>query len=193
MDAVARIPALLVLIAALAGCVGWPSSVDESGLTLQQAGGYCVGGFSNVKDIEAPSKVFINVRPAKDKLNGTILLDLNILVPRGVAVRLRPPEVRLQSPEWPEDKHLPVHHFLGRGGIVRPPDAVLEGITADIPDSYTPWYFPTTETELPQTGIRQAREFTLKLPVFEINGQDFQPDPIRFTSYRKMGWFRCVQ
>jgi hypothetical protein len=177
--------------ALLAGCVGWPSAAEKSGLPETQVGGYCTSRLTDVRDIETPEGVVINVRPAKDKLNLTILLTVGILVPQGVSVRLDPPELVLRSPAWADDKRLAVHHFSARGDATYPADAALEGITRVPPSSYTAWYFPARETELPQTGIPQVKEFTVELPALEINGRDFRPAPITFRSYTKLGLSQC--
>jgi hypothetical protein len=167
-------------IALLAGCVGWPSSAEESGLPESQVGGYCTKRLRNVEDVEGPAGVLIEVRPVKDKLNLTILLDVNVLVPQGVSVRLQSPVVVLRSTAWQEAKQLPINHFSARGKTTYPAAATLEGITLVPPSSYTA-----------QTGIPQVKEFTVALPAIDINGRDFQPEPITFRSYTKLGPSQC--
>jgi hypothetical protein len=182
---------LVASIALLAGCVGWRSSAEESGLPETQVGGYCTTRLTDVRDIETPDGIVINVRPAKDKLNLTVLLQVSILVPQGMKVRLDPPELVLRSPAWIEDKHLAIHHFSAGGQTTHPAEATLEGLTSVPPSIYTAWYFPTRDTELPQTGIPQVKEFTVALPAIDINGRDFQPEPITFRSYTKLGPSQC--
>jgi hypothetical protein len=182
---------VLALAALLTGCTGWPSPADESGLPEVQVGGYCTSRLTDVQDVETPEGVLISVRPAKDKLNRTMLLSVSILVPQGVSVRLDPPAVILRSPEWAAEKRLPIDHFSARGGTTHPAAVTLEGVTRMPPSSYTAWYFPTHDTELPQTGVTQVREFTVALPVLDINGRHFQAAPITFRSYTKLSPSQC--
>ncbi len=174
---------LLAVVAIQTACVGWPSPVSDSGLLPHQAGGYCTG-WSNAKGIKAPHGVSLVARPMKDKLNGTILLYVNILVPSGITIRTVNPELILTSPEWPEPRRLRIDHFTGRGGSHFPPDSALRGFADPNlpPEVLTAWYFPDNDTGLPSTHLAQVAEFTLQLPALEINGERFQPGPITFRA-----------
>ncbi len=187
---------MLLVLAAIAGqsaCIGWPSAADDSGLPPDQLGGYCTG-FANTADVKAPHGVIVNARPGKDKLDGTILLDINILVPADVAVRLVSPEVILRSPQWPEPRRLRIDHLTGGDPSRFPPDLVIRGPRdhGRPPAVRTLWFSPETAREAPQTGIPQVPEFTLILPPLAINGESFRPEPIRFRAYTRMGLFRCI-
>jgi len=177
---------LLAVVAIQAACVGWPSPVSDSGLLPHQVGGYCTS-WSNAKGIKAPHGVSLVARPMKDKLNGTLLLYVNILVPTAVTVRTEKPEIVLTSPTWPEPRRLRINHFTGRGGSRFPPESALQGFTdPDLPpEVVTLWYLPHADTEFPPTGLPQVPEFTLQLPTLEINGERFQPGPITFRACRR--------
>lgn len=180
-----------MLMTALAGCAGWPSSADESSLPDSQVGGYCTRTISDTAEIAAAAGVTIEVRPLKDKLDQTLLLDVRLVIPAGVTVRFRLPAMRLRSAQWREDQLLAIHHFSGLDGTEHAADSVLASATRGPPGVFTPWYFAGTPTARPATGIRQVQEFTFWLPVMEINGRDFQPEPVTFRSYRTLGPAAC--
>lgn len=182
----------MLSVVTLGGCYGWPSSVDDSGLPPTQVGGYVASDSGLLsKDIKAPGGVIISVRASKDKLNGTILLAVGLLVPEGVSMRLSSPAVNLQSPEWPEDKQLIVDHIAGSRSRQLAPASALIG-TADMPDNvYELWYFPLRETMEPQTALPQVRSLTVILPPLDINGRVFQAAPVTFENFRKCGLSGC--
>jgi hypothetical protein len=176
----------------VAGCYGWASSVEDSGLRSHQVGGYVVRDSRRLsKEIEAPSGLVLDIRPNKDKLNATILLGVTLLIPEGVSVRLPNPVVILQSPEWPQQKTLVVDHLADNNSRRYSPSAVLTGKAYEPDNVYEIWYSPTRATMEPQTGLPQARSFTVVLPAIEINGEVYQPKPVTFENYTKCGMFGC--
>lgn len=186
---------IAVLVATLGACTGWPSSPDASGLPDTQVGGYCTSsrlGAAAGKDIEAPSGVRIAVQPLKDKLNGTILLDVRILVPDAVTVRLQPPELLLDSPGWPAPRRLAVHHVTTAASRTFDATSALAGSAVAADSTFTLWFDAGRDTQAAQTGIAQPATFTLQLPELEIDGRAFRPEPVTFHSYRKMPVFSCA-
>ncbi len=182
---------LLVLIATLTSCTGWPSSVDDSGLPPYKSGGYCVGNRTS-HEIKAPSGVGISVQATIDKLHETILLDVNFLVPDAVTMRLQSRDVVLQSPQWAQERRLPVHHIE-----VYDPNLSAWSVAHNekkdrLPTVHTLWYLPRSRTLLPQTEIPQVHHLTIRLPAIDIDGVAFQADEIEFRRYRKMGLFGCT-
>jgi hypothetical protein len=184
--------ALLPLAALLSGCVGWPSPVDESGLAPHQVGGYCVGDRADVADIRGPSGVIVGVRPSKDKLNGTILLDVRLLVPHGVTVRMRETDLTLEVPGAPEPLRLRVSHVVGDGRQRHESTAALRGIAYQGASRYQLWFSGGEQAGASQTGITQVAVFTLRLPPMEIDEQPFSAEPVTFRNYQKWGLFGCV-
>jgi hypothetical protein len=186
-----RRAALLACLSLLPGCTGWPSPPSDSGLPPSQAGGYCRGSGRISEDLAAPAGVRVVISPAKDKLNRTILLNVALLLPPGVAVKLARTEVVLRSPEWPVPRSLPIHHISASGARQYPPTASLTGAAAQTYTSYTLWYSAERQTSEPQTGVPHAEAFSVILPPLEIGAETWQAPEIEFRSYVDRTWFGC--
>jgi hypothetical protein len=183
--------ALFACLSLLPGCTGWPSPASDSDLPAAQAGGYCRGSGRISEDLEAPAGIRVVISPAKDKLNRTILLNVALLLPPGVSVKLAQTEIVLRSPEWPVPRALPIHHISASGARQYPPTALLTGVAAQPYTSYTLWYSADRQTIEPQTGAPHAEVFSVILPPLEIDAVTWQAPPIDFRSYTTRAWFGC--
>lgn len=183
--------AALACLTSLGGCTGWPSPATDSGLALAQSGDFRTDACLNSETIEAPAGVHVVIRPSKDKLNRTILLNVTLLLPPGVEVQLARTEVVLQSPEWPVPRPIAVHHISAGGSRVYPPAAVMNGAARKSDSVFTLRYSADRQTIEPQTGVPHAVVFSVGLPPLEIDGEPWQAKPVRFTSSFGRSWFGC--
>lgn len=183
-----------LLVLPLGGCSGWLSSPSRSGLADRQMGGYCHEGVffhDDAMEIEITEDLFLEISPEKDKLNGTILLEVTLTIPAGVDARLVRTEVRLTSPAWPAAKTLVVSYIEDYAGRRFKPGATLTGTRGEIETIYTLWYEPEPQTMAPQTGIAQVQSFTVELPELEIDGRSFKPPAATFHAYTTRPSFSC--
>ena len=188
-----RIALLTFFVTLAAACVPWRfSGYLPHGVGVLESG-YCVAGIRDRLRIHAPLGVDVLLRASTDDQTQTILLDLSLVFPEGVSVKLLSSELVLSSAEWPEPRTLAVRMITGGAARVHEPLAVLHGSSDESESGFTLWFVPGEKGSLWRTGIRVARDFTAKIPALDINGTSFEVPPVHFETYRRWGVYTCAQ
>lgn len=156
-------------------------------------GGYCIAGIRDWLNMQAPGGVEIHMRATALESKQVVVLDTYLVVPNGRTVRLLADTLAVTHADTGHAEQFPITRITAGGPIELEALATMAGLTSRSETLYSLWLTPRGPGSDFRSPIVAVPRFTVQLPAMMIDGEEFQPGPVAFETYREWGMYYCVQ
>lgn len=156
-------------------------------------GGYCIAGIRDWLNMPAPGGVEIHMRATALEPEHVVVLTTYLIVPNGRAVRLLADTLAVTTADTGHAEQFPITRITAGGPIELEALATMTGSPNEARNYFSILLTPRGPGSDFRSPIVAVPRFTVQLPAMMIDGEEFQPGPVAFETYREWGMYYCVQ